>query len=64
MKTLRTQTLCASFVIAFLFLLSSSPAQAGGDKGKFRGRLHVTFTKWVADFPNMAGSPVPSGRTT
>jgi hypothetical protein len=54
MKTLRIQTLCASFVIAF-FLLSSSPAQAGGDKGTFRGRVQVTFTKWVTEFPNMAG---------
>lgn len=61
MKTNRSRILFASFVIAILLLLNISPALAsgqnvtGGDKGKFHGRVDVTFTKWVTDFPNMAG---------
>ena len=44
-----------------LLLLNISPALAGGqretsgDKGKFHGRVEVIFTKWITDFPNMAG---------
>ena len=61
MKTIRTQTLFAPFVIAILLLLNSSAAMAGGqhetggDKGKFPGHIEITFTKWLADYPNMAG---------
>jgi hypothetical protein len=61
MKTIRSRTLFASFVIAMLLLLNISPALAGGQdvtgggKGKFHGRIEVIFTKWVTDFPNMAG---------
>jgi hypothetical protein len=61
MKTNRSRILFASFVIAILLLLNISPALAGGqnvtggDKGKFHGRIEVIFTKWVTDFPNMAG---------
>ena len=60
MKTIRTQTLFASFVIAILLLLNISPALAGGheiaiNNPEFRGRIEVTFTKWITDFPNMAG---------
>jgi hypothetical protein len=60
MKTIRTQTRIASFMVAILLLLNISPALAGGldetaDKGKFRGRVEVIFTKWVTDYPNMAG---------
>jgi hypothetical protein len=61
MKTIRNRTLFASFVIAVLLLLNISPALAGGqretsgDKGKFHGRVEVIFTKWITDFPNMAG---------
>ena len=61
MKTIRNRTLFASFVVAILLLLNISSALAGGqretsgDKGKFRGRVEVIFTKWITDFPNMAG---------
>jgi len=61
MKTIRTQTFSASFVVAILLLLNVSPALAGGPnegldkKGEFRGRIEVAFTKWVTSFPNMAG---------
>jgi hypothetical protein len=60
MKTIRTQTLFASFVIAILLLLNISSALAGGhetaiNKPEFRGRIEVTFTKWITDYPNMAG---------
>ena len=61
MKNIRTQTLFASFVIAMLLLLNVSPALAGGppetaaNKDTFRGRIEVTFTKWITDYPNMAG---------
>jgi len=61
MKTIRTQTLFASFVIAMLLLLNISPALAGGvretagKQDKFRGHVEVIFTKWITDFPNMAG---------
>ena len=61
MKTIRTQTLFASFAITILLLFNVSTAMAGGpgesaeNKGKFRGRIEVTFTKWVTDLPNMAG---------
>ena len=61
MKTIRNRTLFASFVIAMLLLLNISPALAGGqretsgDKGKFHGRVEVIFTKWITNFPNMAG---------
>ena len=43
MKTIRTQTLFASLVVAILLLLNISPALAGGpneaadNKGEFRG---------------------------
>ena len=63
MKTIRIQTLFPS-LIAILLLLNIPPALAGGlhetggDKDKFRGRVEVIFTKWVTDFPNMAGLPV------
>ena len=61
MKTIRTQTLFASFVIAMLLLLNVSPALAGGlretaeKQDKFRGHVEVIFTKWITDLPNMAG---------
>jgi hypothetical protein len=60
MKTIRTQTLFASFAIAILLLLNISPALAGGhetatNKHECRGPIEVTFTKWIADYPNMAG---------
>ena len=61
MKTNRIQTLFGSFLIAILILLNTSPALAGGlhetaeNKDKFRGRIEVTFTKWITDYPNMAG---------
>jgi hypothetical protein len=61
MKTIRTQTLFASFVIAMLLLLNISPVLAGGlretaeKQDKFRGHVEVIFTKWITDFPNMAG---------
>jgi hypothetical protein len=61
MKTIRIQTHFASFMIAIVLLLNISPALAGGlhasggDNGEFRGRVEVIFTKWVTDFPNMAG---------
>ena len=59
MKTIRIQTCVASFVIAILLLfqisttLASGPHAAAGDN--FRGRVEVTFIKWVTDWPNMAG---------
>jgi hypothetical protein len=61
MKTIRIQTHFASFMIAIVLLLNISPAlagglhESGGDNGEFRGRVEVIFTKWVTDFPNMAG---------
>jgi len=61
MKTIRNRKLFASFVVAIMLLLNISPALAGGqretsgDKGKFHGRVEVIFTKWITDFPNMAG---------
>jgi len=61
MKTIRTRTLFAPFVIAMLLLLNVSPALAGGlretaeTQDKFRGHVEVIFTKWITDFPNMAG---------
>lgn len=59
MKAIRKRMLFASFVIAVLLLLNISPAlvggQASGDKAKFHGRVEVIFTKWITDFPNMAG---------
>jgi hypothetical protein len=61
MKTICIQKLFASFVIAMLLSVSISSALAGGligtevDKNKFRGRVEVAFTKWLAGWPNMAG---------
>jgi hypothetical protein len=61
MKTIRTRILYSLLVIALLRLLNVSTALAGGpnetgrDNGKFRGRIEVTFLKWITDFPNMAG---------
>jgi hypothetical protein len=61
MKTIRNRTLFASFVIAILLFLNISPALAGGQhetsgsRGKFHSRVEVIFTKWVTNFPNMAG---------
>lgn len=61
MKTICNRTLFASFVIAILLSLNISPAQAGGQqqipggKGKLHSRVEVIFTKWVTNFPNMAG---------
>src|SRR3954469_11764976 len=62
MKTIQTaRTIFASFVVTTLLVLSVSTALAEGGKatgqnvGKFRGRVEVVFTKWVTDFPNMAG---------
>jgi hypothetical protein len=61
MKTIRIRTLFASFVVAIMLLLNISSALAGGqretsgDKGRFRGRVEVIFTKWVTNTPNMAG---------
>ncbi len=61
MKTIRNRKLFASFVVAIMLLLNISSALAGGqretsgDKGRFRGRVEVIFTKWITDFPNMAG---------
>jgi len=59
MKTMRIQTRVASFVIAILLLLQISPALAGGPPeaaaNNFRGRVEVTFIKWVTNWPNMAG---------
>jgi hypothetical protein len=61
MKTIRNRTLFASFVIAILLLINISPARAGGQhetsagKGKLHSRVEVIFTKWVTNFPNMAG---------
>jgi len=61
MKILRNRKLFASFVVAIMLLLNISSALAGGqretsgDKGRFRGRVEVIFTKWITDFPNMAG---------
>ena len=40
-------------------LLQTSPALAGGPPeaaaDSFRGRVEVTFTKWVTNWPNLAG---------
>ena len=59
MKTMRIQTRVASFVIAILLLLQISPAFAGGPPeaaaNNFRGRVEVTFLKWITNAPNMAG---------
>ena len=59
MKTIRIQTRVASFVIAILLLLQISPALAGGPPeaaaNNFRGRVEVTFLKWITNTPNMAG---------
>src|SRR5258705_2684019 len=61
MKTIPNRKLLASFVIAILLLLNISPALTGGQlatsggKGKYHGRVEVIFTKWVTNFPNMAG---------
>jgi hypothetical protein len=59
MKTIRIQTRIASFVIAILLLLQISTALASGRRAaavdNFRGRVEVTFIKWVTDWPNMAG---------
>ena len=61
MKTIRIQTRVAAFVIAIFLLLQISPALAGPPPGaagdNFRGRVEVTFIKWVYDPAgiNMAG---------
>ena len=61
MKTICIQKLFASFVIAMLLSVNISSALAGGlhgtevGKNKFRGRVEVAFTKWLAGWPNMAG---------
>lgn len=61
MKTIRARTFFASCVIAMSLLLSISPALAAGpqakadNKEKFFGTVEVAFTKWVIDYPNMAG---------
>jgi hypothetical protein len=61
MKTIRNRILFASFVIAMSLLLNLSPALAGGQhetsggKGKIHSRVEIIFTKWVTNFPNMAG---------
>jgi hypothetical protein len=61
MKTLRAQSRVAALVIASLFLLQIAPALASGqletagDQDQDRRGVEVTFTKWVTDWPNMAG---------
>lgn len=58
MKTMRTQTRFASFLIAMFLLLNISTALANGQSatiGKSHGRVEVTFLKWIATLPNMAG---------
>ena len=61
MKTIRNRAIFASFVVTTLLFFNVSTAWAGGEKatgqnvGKFNGRVEVVFTKWVTDFPNMAG---------
>jgi hypothetical protein len=60
MKTMHVQTHVASFVIATLLVLQISPALAGGPPeaaaNDFRGRVEVTFLKWIPDFSgSMAG---------
>jgi hypothetical protein len=61
MKAIRNRAIFASFVVTTLLLLSVSTALAGGQNatgqnvGRFHGRVEVIFTKWVTNFPNMAG---------
>jgi hypothetical protein len=61
MKHSRSKTLCTSIVVMALLVLNISPAlagdlhEAGQHRGEFHGRVEVIFTKWVTDFPNMAG---------
>lgn len=61
MKIISNRKLFPAFVVAMLLLLNISPALAGGqretsgNKGKFHGRVEVIFTKWMTNFPNMAG---------
>ena len=58
MKTMRTQTRFASFLIAMFLLLNISTALANGQSttmGRSHGRVEVTFLKWIATLPNMAG---------
>jgi hypothetical protein len=53
MKTVRIPTCAASFVIAIVLLLQSSPAAAGGPRN-----VELTYTKWVTIAP---GYPVMEG---
>ena len=59
MKTIRIQTRVAAFVIAILLLFQISTALAEGpherEGDNFRGRVEVTFIKWITNAPNMAG---------
>jgi hypothetical protein len=61
MKNSRIKTFCTSLIVMTLLVLTISPALAGDlheggqQRGKFHGRVEVIFTKWVTDFPNMAG---------
>ena len=38
-----------------LNLLVAAPSIFAGDKNTLLGKVEVTFTKWVTDWPNMAG---------
>ena len=60
MKTIRTQTLFASFVVAicssqYLTRTGRRPAWNSREQRKIPGRVEVIFIKWVTDLPNMAG---------
>lgn len=61
MRTVRTRSRIAAFVGAIMLLLPISPGLAAGDArlstegNDSRRGIEVTFTKWVTDFPNMAG---------
>jgi len=61
MKPSRIQSRVALFVFACVVVLQISPGlaaghpAAAGDKNDDRRGVQVVFTKWVTDWPNMAG---------
>src|SRR5213080_477662 len=59
MKTIGVRSRVALFVSAIVLVVQISPARAGGDDGTagntHHSRVEVTFTKWIAGYPLMAG---------
>jgi len=58
MKTIRVQSRIAWLVSALVILFQISPARAGGPAhtaSNERRGVNVPFTKWITEFPAMAG---------